>query len=113
MALRRLAQANNAASSNGSPRIASPHSGSGPSSPVTPGALKTPRNRISYIQAPSSTPSISSSIPFDWDAVRSMKPPPYGTPLQGKRRIGQKGVSSSDGTPRRAIVRKKGIVEMI
>ena len=115
MALRRLAQTNNAASATGSPRDKTPRSGStsGSSSPVTPshGLPSTPRNRISYVQSPSATPSISSSIPFDWDAAKSMKPPPYGTPLQEKRKLGRKSVGGSGGTPRKAVVRKKGIVE--
>jgi hypothetical protein len=114
MALRRLAQANNAASANGSPRNMSPRSGSasGSSSPVMPnsGLPSTPRNRLSYIQSPSATPSISSSTPFDWEAARSMKPPPYGTPLQGKRKLGR-NAAVGPGAPRRAIVRKKGIAE--
>jgi len=41
-----------------------------------------------------------------------MRPPPYGTPLQGKRKLGRKGAGGSAGTPRRA-VRKKGIAERI
>lgn len=110
MALRRQAHTNHAAFANGSPRTMSPRStGSGSSSPVPPGSglPSTPlRNRISVLQSPSSTPSISSSIPFDWDAARSHRPAPYGTPGQGTRG-GRKGT----GTPRKAFIRKQGIVE--
>lgn len=57
-------------------------------------------------RSPASTPSISSSIPFDWNAARSRKPPPYGTPLQNKTR-------KSTSTPAKRVVRKKGIIERI
>lgn len=109
MALRRLAQTNNAASA--SPR--------NPDSPASPsplgssvnGALpSTPRNRVSMgaYRSPASTPSISSSIPFDWNAARSRKPPPYGSPLQSR----SQGVGGSiPSTPRKRVVRKKSLVE--
>ncbi|KAF7976313.1 hypothetical protein HWV62_7023 [Athelia sp. TMB] len=112
MALRRWAQTNNA-NVNGSPRVKSPNSPalSSPSSHNAPGsAPATPRPRVSYLYSPSATPSISSSTPFDWDAARSMKPAPYGSPAQGKRRMATKAT----GTPaRKAIVRKKGLIERI
>ncbi|KAG5635838.1 hypothetical protein H0H81_009978 [Sphagnurus paluster] len=57
-------------------------------------------------RSPASTPSISSSIPFDWNAARSRKPPPYGMPLQNKTR-------KSTSTPAKRVVRKKGIIERI
>ncbi|RDB21044.1 hypothetical protein Hypma_011610 [Hypsizygus marmoreus] len=114
MSLRRFAQTNHTATA--SPR--SPQSSSGTSSPLTSANGKlpsTPRNRVSMgaYRSPASTPSISSSIPFDWNAARSHKPPPYGTPLQNRRRKSQ-GVGGSDlGTPARRVVRKKGFVEKI
>lgn len=114
MSLRRFAQSNNAASA--SPR--SPASVSSPASPVPSPGPSTPRNRPrpSLHQSPASTPSISSSIPFDWDAVRSFKPPPYASPLQSKSRRGRQSNSldsgASTGTPvRRPVIRKKGIFE--
>ena len=75
----------------------------------------TPRNsKISYTIStpPSATPSISSSTPFDWDAARLRKPPPYGTPfvdrrLQALRNGG--GPTPSKSTPTKRIVRKKTI----
>lgn len=63
---------------------------------------------------PSATPSISSSTPFDWDAARSRKPPPYGSPFVDKRiqalRNGQGGTPSK-GSPAKRVVRKKGFFE--
>jgi len=50
-------------------------------------------------------PSISSSVPFDWEAARSLRPPPYATPRT-------KTVRTSTGTPsRKAVVRKKSLYE--
>ncbi|KAF8077938.1 hypothetical protein FPV67DRAFT_1685237 [Lyophyllum atratum] len=114
MSLRRLAQANNATTA--SPR--SPDSNSSSASPLASSANgtlpSTPRNRVSMgtYRSPASTPSISSSIPFDWNAARSRKPPPYGTPLQNKGRKSL-GVGNSAGTPAKRVVRKKGIVERV
>ncbi|KAH0583864.1 hypothetical protein H2248_009460 [Termitomyces sp. 'cryptogamus'] len=104
MSLRRLAQANNAAVHTGSPR--SPESNSGKDSPRM-SLPSTPRNRtfISAYRSPASTPSISSSIPFDWEAARSRKPAPYGTPGQNRVR--------GAGTPVKRVVREKGFVERI
>ncbi|KAF5365663.1 hypothetical protein D9758_003336 [Tetrapyrgos nigripes] len=88
--LRRLVQANN----NGSPFPKTPRS--------------RPRPSISIHHSPASTPSISSSVPFDWQAARSLQPPPYQTPKKSR---------SSDavlGTPRSAkarVVRKKSLSE--
>ena len=74
----------------------------------------TPRNsKISYTIStpPSATPSISSSTPFDWDAVRLRKPPPYGTPFVDKRlqalRNGGSGTTPNRSTPTKRTVRKK------
>uniref|UniRef100_A0A0W0F965 Uncharacterized protein n=1 Tax=Moniliophthora roreri TaxID=221103 RepID=A0A0W0F965_MONRR len=96
MALRRLAQ-NNAAAVGGSP-----------AQPITP--KPRPRQSIGVHQSPASTPSISSSIPFDWEAARLRRPAPYATP-------GRKSASSSTsatGTPvRKAVIRKKSFIEKI
>ncbi|KAH9484263.1 Meiotically up-regulated gene 154 protein [Psilocybe cubensis] len=108
MALRRLAQENNAASSPRSPAgpiPASPASGLGPT---------TPRSRLSngsygFHRSPADTPSISSSIPFDWEAARSRAPAPFATPLKK----GRKSVATGTSTPRKAVIRKKGIIERI
>ncbi|KAG5642955.1 hypothetical protein DXG03_001836 [Asterophora parasitica] len=111
MSLRRLAQANAAIASPSRPDS---HLTASTSSPLTSGAPSTPRNRVSIgaYRSPASTPSISSSIPFDWNAARSRKPPPYGTPLQTKARKSL-GVGSTTGTPAKRVVRKKGIFERI
>lgn len=102
MALRRLAQQNNAASA--SPKTPdTPHLNSQPS---------TPRSRLTHAayRSPASTPSISSSVPFDWEAARSRAPPPYATPLQKKSRNSGVGTPA---TPRRAVIRKKSLFERI
>ena len=95
MAFRRFAQENHAASTN---------------SPTIP---TTPRNKpiiVSPYRSPAATPSISSSIPFDWEAARSRKSPPYGTPFQNRTR--KSTVAQTPGSQhRKAIVRKKGLIE--
>ncbi|KAG6818107.1 hypothetical protein H0H87_000012 [Tephrocybe sp. NHM501043] len=113
MSLRRLAQTNNAATSTSSPRTPrSKDSSSSHSSPSLASSTLplTPRSRVSIgaYRSPASTPSISSSVPFDWEAARSRKPPPYGTPAQNKGRQ-----STGVGTPAKRVVRKKGIAERI
>jgi hypothetical protein len=75
----------------------------------------TPRNsKISYniSTPPSVTPSISSSVPFDWDAARLRKPPPYGSPyvdrrIQALRNGG--GSTPTKSTPTKRAVRKKSM----
>ncbi|KAH7889688.1 hypothetical protein F5I97DRAFT_1846290 [Phlebopus sp. FC_14] len=104
MSLRRFAQVN-AANVPASPHSPSPRLSSGTQTPVTP------RTRVSYLDSPSSTPSISSSTPFDWEAARSRKPPPYGTPLNTKRKA-RMSAAGMNATPRK-VVRKKGVVERI
>lgn len=103
MSLRRFAQAN-AANTPGTPHSPSPRLSGGTQTPVTP------RTRVSYLDSPSSTPSISSSVPFDWEAVRSRRPPPYATPLSAKRKARLSGANAA-ASPRKAIVRKKGFFE--
>ncbi|KAF9246513.1 hypothetical protein BU15DRAFT_70594 [Melanogaster broomeanus] len=105
MSLRRFAQAN-AANIPGSPHSPSPRLSSGTQTPVTP------RTRVSYIDSPSTTPSISSSTPFDWEAARSRRPPPYGTPLSAKRKP-RKSTTNGAASPRKAVIRKKGLVESL
>ncbi|KAF9454499.1 hypothetical protein P691DRAFT_806680 [Macrolepiota fuliginosa MF-IS2] len=113
MSLRRFAQENHAGVT-GSPRTsASQSTNSSPKSPLA-NPPSTPRNRpsIGIYRSPASTPSISSSIPFDWEAARSRRPPPYGTPQNKIRK--SMGVPNGDGTPaRRAVVRKKSLYERI
>ncbi|KAG1715692.1 hypothetical protein ID866_1455 [Astraeus odoratus] len=104
--LRRFAQTN-ASNIPGSPHSPSPRpGGSGVQTPVTP------KTRISYVHSPAATPSISSSVPFDWEAARSRRPPPYGTPINGKRKSRMSTIGTGTGTPRK-VIRKKGFVERI
>ncbi|KAF8654100.1 hypothetical protein AX16_003633 [Volvariella volvacea WC 439] len=101
MALRRLAQENNAISVTTSPRSSS-HD-----------APSTPKSKPSVYRSPASTPSISSSVPFDWEAARSGKPPPYPTSVQnrGRKSVGA-GSSTGSTTPaRKAVIRKKSLYE--
>ncbi|TFY51636.1 hypothetical protein EVJ58_g10459 [Rhodofomes roseus] len=119
--LRRLAQTNNA-NVAASPRQHA--SASSQASPTTP--VRTPqRTRIVYGNSPVTSPSISASTPFDWEAARSYKPPPYATPLANRRlrglRQGDVGSPATGspgyGTPnakrRERVVRKKSLVEKI
>lgn len=105
MALRRLAHENHASGSSGSPQT--------PSGSLMNGPLPTtPRPRPSYPihRSPADTPSISSSVPFDWEAARSRAPAPYASPLRARPRKSV-GTDTLTGTPRKGIVRKKGVVE--
>ncbi|EAU88533.2 hypothetical protein CC1G_04239 [Coprinopsis cinerea okayama7 len=108
MALRRLAQ-NNAAAATPKREADSPVAKPRLSMPTTP------RNRVSIgpYRSPASTPSLSATIPFDWEAARSRAPPPY-TPLQRKLRQSTAGDSTDSPRPvRRAFVRKKGFFEKL
>ncbi|KII88506.1 hypothetical protein PLICRDRAFT_111185 [Plicaturopsis crispa FD-325 SS-3] len=111
MALRRFAHTKNAATGTSSPLRSprSPQDSPGNAPPVTP----RPSSRISYVDSPSSTPSVSSSMPFDWDAARNRKPPPYATPIQGKRVRALRKSEGGGGSPRRAYVKRKGLLERI
>ncbi|KAG8768085.1 hypothetical protein FRC20_011018 [Serendipita sp. 405] len=50
---------------------------------VTP--VRKPRASIFYAHSPTSTPSLSASLPFDWEAARGHRPPPYPTPNDHSR----------------------------
>ena len=102
MALRRLAQENHA---SGSPQTPSGSLMNGPP-PTTP----RPRPLYPIHRSPANMPSISSSVPFDWEAARSRAPPPYASPLSTRPRKSL-GTATSTGTPRKGIVRKKGVFE--
>lgn len=103
MALRRFAQENNAMAS---PRSPATDVSDSPRAALPP---RTPRNRQSYglYRSPADTPSISSSVPFDWEAARTRTQPPYATPVKGRKSVGTGMV----GTPRKAVIRKKGLIE--
>ncbi|KAJ3562375.1 hypothetical protein NP233_g9618 [Leucocoprinus birnbaumii] len=106
MSLRRFAQ-ENSAGVNGSPRqslISSPKSPKAPLPHVNPPTTpRTPRASISLYRSPASTPSISSSIPFDWEAARNRRPPPYGTPQSKSRRMVNASVDGTPGSARKAV----------
>jgi hypothetical protein len=105
MSLRRFAQANHAANTPGSPHSPSPRLNGVTHTPVTP------RARVSYVHSPSSTPSISSSTPFDWDAARSRRPPPYASPLSAKRKSRMSTIPDGVRPLPKKVVKKKGIFE--
>ncbi|TFK76432.1 hypothetical protein BDN72DRAFT_808966 [Pluteus cervinus] len=106
MSLRRLAQENNAtASATSSPRS----NGTSESN----GLPSTPRNKAYIYRSPASTPSISSSIPFDWEAARARRPPPYGTPLQNKARKSLSANGNGVASSRKGVVRKKSLIQKI
>ncbi|KAI0306568.1 hypothetical protein B0F90DRAFT_1808237 [Multifurca ochricompacta] len=77
----------------------------------------TPRARASYpiARSPLESPSISASLPFDWEAVRGLRDPPY-FPLGPKRRNARKsdmGTPNGKGTPTQRAVRKKSFYEKL
>ncbi|KIY50836.1 hypothetical protein FISHEDRAFT_38231 [Fistulina hepatica ATCC 64428] len=71
----------------------------------------TPRKRMSIAlqYSPAATPSKASSVPFDWEAARGLKSPPYGSP-NGKLKPRKSAANGrAPGTPvRKAIIRRKG-----
>ncbi|KAI0780717.1 hypothetical protein BD413DRAFT_499532 [Trametes elegans] len=108
--LRRFAQTNAAVSA--SPRAAASNAVS-PTTPVR-GNPSTPRARLVYPISPVTSPSLSASQPFDWEAARSRRPPPYGTPISGKRRNRPSDAGTpAMGTPGKRIVRKKSLYDRI
>ncbi|TFL07546.1 hypothetical protein BDV98DRAFT_558035 [Pterulicium gracile] len=110
MDLRRLAQSN-AANNTPTKRSTGTGTPSTPASPHLPATPVTPVNRISagLYRSPASTPSISSSTPFDWKAARSRKPPPFGTLTSAKK--GPR--PSTAGNAVKKYVRKKGFFEKL
>ncbi|KAI0281402.1 hypothetical protein BGY98DRAFT_913434 [Russula aff. rugulosa BPL654] len=77
----------------------------------------TPKTRASYpiTRSPLESPSISASLPFDWEAARGLRSPPY-SPLGPKRRGARKsGIDSPNGNAAatKRAVRKKGLYERI
>ncbi|TFK29946.1 hypothetical protein FA15DRAFT_630701 [Coprinopsis marcescibilis] len=119
MALRRLAQQNYAAASTSSTPRSNKTFEIDPDSPLMqksrPSTPSTPKSRVSIgvYRSPASTPSLSATVPFDWEAARSHAHPPFSTPAQKKIRKSM-GVGSSDGArPSKRVVRKKGIVQKI
>ncbi|KAI0647260.1 hypothetical protein C8Q79DRAFT_1000227 [Trametes meyenii] len=112
--LRRFAQTNAAVSA--SPRAGGSTSVSGAPSPSTPvrGNPTTPRARLVYPISPVTSPSLSASQPFDWEAARSRRPPPYATPNSGKRRSRTSEVGTPGlGTPGKRVVRKKSLYDRV
>jgi hypothetical protein len=117
MDLRRLAQANAMASPR---RISTPSNtrtaNSASTTPSSAPALPTtPRTRASYpiTRSPLESPSISASLPFDWDAARGLRSPPY-YPLGPRRRGVRKSEldsPSGKGTPSKRAVRKQSFYE--
>lgn len=65
--------------------------------PVTP--ARTPRHSVIYQQSPLSTPSLSASVPFDWEAARGHKPPPYQTPNASRVRRMRASMGIGTDTP--------------
>lgn len=116
MDLRRLAQANAMAPprrlSSPSDSRATNYASTSPSSTPAPA---TPRTRASYpiTRSPLESPSISASLPFDWEAARGLRSPPY-SPLGPKRRgVRKSGIDSPNGkaTSAKRAVRKKRLYE--
>jgi hypothetical protein len=80
--------------------------------PSTP-APRRPRVSLARYDSPSATPSISSSVPFDWDAARNRKPPPYGSPMRPNKLNAMVKNAGGDlvKTKRKAVIRKKSLKE--
>lgn len=104
MALRRFAHENNAIASPRSPANDPADSPRGALPPRTP---RNPRQSYNLYRSPADTPSISSSVPFDWEAARTRTQPPYSTPVKGRKSIG----TGTTSTPRKAVIRKKSLFE--
>jgi hypothetical protein len=115
MDLRRLAQANAMASPR---RLSHPsnYRTTAPStSPSAPAVPTTPRTRVSYpiTRSPLESPSISASLPFDWDAARGLRSPPYSAlgPRRRGARKSEPDSPSGKGTPSKRAVRRQSLYE--
>lgn len=123
MSLRRVAQANHAIASPRSSLSSSSASQSTMTSPTTPDKEKifpvTPRQpRTSHhqiIRSPLLSPSLSEVRPFDWEAAKSNRPPPYASPLKAKSRrqsaVPNGALGSPTKGPGKRVVRKKSLYE--
>jgi hypothetical protein len=70
---------------------------------------------VSYpiTRSPLESPSISASLPFDWDAARGLRSPPYSA-LGPRRRGARKSEldsPSGKGTPSKRSVRRQSLYE--
>ncbi|KIY70912.1 hypothetical protein CYLTODRAFT_160914 [Cylindrobasidium torrendii FP15055 ss-10] len=105
---RRLAQANSANSRGNASSQTSSTTSPAPPPPVTP--RNRPRRSVVISHSPATTPSISHTIPFDWDAVRTRQPAPFATP----RRLGNGVNPQATPARRRApVVRKRTCFEKL
>lgn len=122
MSLRRVAQTNHAMATPRSSLSSSSTSQSTMTSPSTPDKEKifpvTPKQRNSHYQitrSPLLSPSLSEVRPFDWEAAKSNRPPPYASPLKGKSRRQSMAPNGALGSPTkgptRRVVRKKSLYE--
>lgn len=116
MDLRRLAQANAMASPRRLSHPSNNRTSNSTSTPPSSASLPTtPKARASYpiTRSPLESPSISASLPFDWEAARGLRSPPY-YPLGPKRRSGRNSELDSPsvkGTPSKRTVRKQSLYE--
>jgi hypothetical protein len=116
MDLRRLAQANAMASPRRLSHPSNNRTSNSTSTPPSSASLpSTPKARASYpiTRSPLESPSISASLPFDWEAARGLRSPPY-YPLGPKRRGGRNSELDSPsvkGTPSKRAVRKQSLYE--
>lgn len=116
MDLRRLAQANAMASPRRLSHPSNNRTSNSTSTPPSSASLPTtPKARASYpiTRSPLESPSISASLPFDWEAARGLRSPPY-YPLGPKRRGGRNSELDSPsvkGTPSKRAVRKQSLYE--
>ncbi|KAH9945919.1 uncharacterized protein BXZ73DRAFT_72812 [Epithele typhae] len=108
--LRRLAQTNAAVSA--SPRAGGKSSVSAVPSPSTPTRTSTSRTRLVYPVSPATSPSLSASTPFDWEAARSRRPAPYATP-NAKKNSRPSDFGTPGKTPSKRVVRKKSFIERV
>jgi hypothetical protein len=119
MDLRRLAQANAMASPR---RYSTPsnHRTINSTTTTTPPSASahpvTARPRASYpiTRSPLESPSISASLPFDWEAARGLRDPPYSllSPKRRSVRNSDIGTPNGKGSPtKQRAVRKKSFYE--
>lgn len=75
-------------------------------SPFTTPSPSRAKVQMQVPPSPFNSESLSATRPFDWDAVRQHRPPPYGSPMSSARRKARLSEMRSDSDTRRA-VRKK------
>ncbi|EJD06050.1 uncharacterized protein FOMMEDRAFT_79278 [Fomitiporia mediterranea MF3/22] len=73
----------------------------------------SPSKLVAQSIPPTEGPSRSASQPFDWEAVRLRKPPPYGGPLDGARARAARKSEAGLKNAQKRVVKRPGLFKRI